>query len=85
MMEEFAAVVVHVHPARETDLTLIGQAGDTLGVFAGAGERRQQDGNQSGDDCDDDQQFNQREGVARPSGPGVHVRSPVVAGRSVGV
>jgi len=50
----------------QAHLPHVAEAGHALRLGLGLGERRQQQGGQNGDDGDDHQQFNQREGAWTP-------------------
>ena len=54
MMEEATVVVRHVESGGEADLPEIGDAGDAARVIFGAGESRQEETGQHGDDQGDD-------------------------------
>ncbi len=59
------ALVVEIHFEHQADLFEIGKADGKLASLFGSGERGQEQRGENGDDCDDDQQFDQCEGAAQ--------------------
>ena len=60
---EVVVVFVHVYQREETDVLEVADAGDAPRLLARLGERGQQHGGKNCDDRDDDQEFNQGEGL----------------------
>jgi len=65
-MEEIARIVA-IHVQREDELPDAVLARDAAGAFLGSDERRQEQRGEYRNDCDDDEQFNERE--CEPSAP----------------
>ncbi len=70
-------IVLKVHLPRQTSLLHVRKAAGGASFLASLGENREQDRCQNGDDCDDDEEFNQRE-TRRLSAVGSvgHLRDP---------
>jgi len=61
-------LIARIQQVAQDDLFLIAGAADRLGLGLGPGQRRQKHARQDGDDGDDNEQFDQREGMPEQRG-----------------